>query len=129
MAYLILKFIQKVKGGKNFLKTQYPKLWLSFVACFILSAFAFFGYNDSSPIWEYVNNVFMDRFRTTNYAIQQYGISIFGKGLQVSRNIRGIENATVDNGYLSVLLQHRILICLIGMFIWCFLTFKAEKRK
>ena len=128
MAYLILKFIQKVKGGRNFLKNQRPKLWLSFVACFSISAFACFCYNDRSPIWRYVNNVFMDRFRMTNYAIQQYGISIFGKGLQVSRNIRGIENATIDNGYLSVLLQHEILICLIVMFIWCFMTFKAEKK-
>lgn len=128
VTHLFLKLSPKLKSGRSLFHSKYPILWLSFVCCFGISAFASFKYDFNSPTWRYINNVFMDRFRMTNSAIQQYGISIFGKGLQVSQNIEAIDNATVDNGYMCVLLQHGIAICLIVMLIWCYLTYKAEKN-
>lgn len=129
VACLLLQLSHKVKSRKKLLKNHFPKWWMCFPVCFAISAFASFKYDVNSSQWRYINNVFMDRFRMAHFAIRQYGVSAFGKGMEASQYINGIENAVIDNGYISVLLQNGIFICLIVIVAWSFLTYNAERQK
>ncbi|MGN1277201.1 MAG: hypothetical protein ACI4UK_09465, partial [Floccifex sp.] len=128
VAYIITRFCF-AKYMKREKDKKYNLAWCVFLVCAVVSVISAIKYDIGSSTWAYINNVFMDRMRMSNFAIRQYGITLFGSGLQVTRNIVGIDNATVDNGYMNMLLQHGIIISAMILAIWCNMAYRAEKGK
>lgn len=128
LSYIVARFCFS-KYMKREKSKKYNLVWCIFLVCASVSIITAIKYDMGSLVWAYINNVFMDRMRMSNFAIQQYGITLLGSGLQVTRNIVGIDNATIDNGYMNVLLQHGIIITAIILAIWCNMAYRAEKRR
>ena len=129
LMYIIVNHVIKVRNKKHKVITKKnPFYWAIYPICFCVSIGTALIYDLESEKWRYINNIFMDRLRMSHTAINQYGISLFGKGLEVSRYMTGIENGTIDNGYVSLLLQRGIIICIIIMILWCRMTYLAEKN-
>ena len=85
------------------------------------SFIVFLGYNSRSKFWNFLNAIFNNRIKFANEAINNYGISFFGAGKNLTGN-------TVGNGYISITLINGIIVFIIVIGIWTYLTYLAEKK-
>ena len=106
-------------------------LWISYPVCFCLSLFISFKYDASTYIWLYINNIFMNRFIMCQQAIKTIGIKLFGSGQSAISNLEvvGLQNATIDNGYINILIVRGIVIAVAFVVMWSWLTYQAERKK
>ena len=87
------------------------------------------AYNPSSRLWLALDMIFNNRIRLANEAIRFYGISIIGAGKNAGLyNSATLANNTVDNGYIATLISGGIVVTVILIGIWTFLTYLAEKK-
>ena len=106
-------------------------LCLSYPACFIISIIATIKYDAAVYSWRVINNLLMNRIIMSQTAVKTFGISLFGSGNVVYENliVEGIASSTLDNGYINLLIKRGIIITIIFIAAWSWLTYRAEKEK
>lgn len=106
--------------------------WIIYPVCAAISIFLSVMYNSSSLTWRYINNVLMNRITMSNNALKQYGVTLFGNGISAiytwNDTMSNFTTSTLDNGYVSLLVQRGIIIFVCVLFVWCTLTYRAQKN-
>lgn len=123
--YEIIVFFEK----KNKKSKCSPFFWTIYLSCAIISIFSAYVYNPTSNMWKILNEIFYNRIRWSHAAIDKYGISLIGYGLNAGKATGNFGENLIDNAYILVLIQKGVIIATIVILFWCYITYKAEKEK
>lgn len=122
--YEFISFMNKVSG--KYLRIHI--MWLAYIVCAVVSVFSACMYNVSSHIWVIANEIFYNRIKWSHAAIERYGVSLIGYGLNAGEATGAYGENLIDNGYVLLLIQKGVLIGIFVIAFWCLLAYKAEKK-
>lgn len=122
--YVGVLFIQK----RNIKFKMPPIMWLSVVACAFISIISACLYDVNSRMWRIANEIFYNRLRWSHAAIERYGFSILGYGLNAGIATGENGENIIDNGYILLLMQRGVVIGLLVIVFWCYLLYKTEQK-
>lgn len=119
-----------IKMNKNVrLKKITPFLSFIYLVAAVSSIIAAYCYKDNN-LWSKIDMIFNNRIRMSSEALRFYGIGLIGSGRKsVLYSSDSLLNVTLDNGYINVLIGDGIVVFLILIAIWTFITFIAKKKK
>ena len=117
----IQKYSKKNKASKAFI--------LAFPVCCALSLIICINYNYSSMFYRALDLLFSNRVRLSNEAISSYGIHLLGAGQYAGTyNSTVLSNNTVDNGYISFIIQNGLIAGVMIIGVWTYITYIAVKN-
>lgn len=125
---VIIYYIFKIKVVKIF-KPILKLAWMSFIICAIVSIVCSVLYDSDNEVWHFINDVFYNRLRWNHAVLNEYGVNLFGFGLEVGKSTGDFGENIIDNGYVMILLQRGVLLACLIIAGWSFLMYKAEKEK
>lgn len=129
VTFCIFIFIRKVSKIRNKKKCKIPIMWLTFPGCTLISIMASYFYDSTSRIWGVLNQIFYNRIRWSHAMLKKYGFSILGVGSQISNEVGPNGENIIDNGYILLVLKYGILIMLLIVTLWSYITYMAEKKQ
>lgn len=94
---------------------------LSYPILAFFSYVVFFKYDENNRMWVKLNLFFNNRIEFAHKALKHYGIKLIGSGKNLVGN-------TVDNGYLNTMLINGVIVCVLLIGIWTYITWIAEKK-
>ena len=124
VSYYLIKMyknhcIKKITSVLNF----------TYLVAALLSVAAAYWYKDNS-MWHKLDMIFNNRIRMASEALHFYGVGLIGSGGKaVLYNSASLINVTLDNGYINVLIGDGLVIFLLLLGIWTYITFIAKKQK
>lgn len=125
----ILFYLVKIKQKNKTIGTSMCFFWLIFIICGFISISCSYLYNPNSYIWFIINQIFYNRLRWSQAVLKNYGVSFFGFGLEIGKTTGIAGENIIDNGYILLLMQKGVILFIIIIGIWCYITYKAEKEK
>ena len=121
--YCILRISDKFFPNWT-IKTNF--IWILYPFCMMISVILGYFYNSGSNLWLLLNDIFYNRIRWAHAGLKHYGLSILGYGLKAGQ-------ATGTNGenlgYVLILLQRGIILTIMVIVMWSYLTYIAEKNR
>lgn len=116
------KFNWKLKIHKYFSVLIFPICWL---VSYIIS----FMYSTDIKVWNTLDLFFTGRLSFMSRAMDIHGISLFGKDIDLVGNQYGIDKISyyIDNAYLKIGLEYGIVILLLIVIGYSFITYLAVK--
>ena len=103
---------------------------IAFPLCCILSFLVATYYTHSSRFFIMLDKLLSNRVRLSNEALSFYGIHLLGAGQYAGTyNSTVLVNNTVDNGYISFFIQNGLIVGVIVVGIWTYLSYSAIKSK
>lgn len=124
--YCILKLSDKAFENWT-IKTNF--IWSLFPICMMISLILGYFYNANSRLWLLLNDILYNRIRWAHAGLKHYGLSILGYGLKAGQATGANGENLVDNGYVLILLQRGIIITVMVILMWSYLTYMAEKSR
>lgn len=119
-----------LKIFKQFQNHKIGHLWfLSYPLFAILSLTTAYLYNEKNNWWKIIDMIFNNRIRMASEAVKYYGVGLIGGGKDAGLyNSSSSINITVDNGYISSLVSEGLIITVVLIGIWMYLTYVADKK-
>lgn len=125
IAYYIERVIERWKKKQSFSKGVVA----IFPVCCIVSFYVSYSYTASSQFFRMLDKLFSNRLRLAKEALNYYGIGLIGAGKNAATyNSTELIDNTVDNGYISFFIQNGIIVGVIVIAIWTYITFLAVKN-
>ena len=109
------------------IKTNF--IWILYPFCMMISVILGYFYNSGSNLWLLLNDIFYNRIRWAHAGLKHYGLSILGYGLKAGQATGTNGENLVDNGYVLILLQRGIILTIMVIVMWSYLTYIAEKNR
>ncbi len=125
---VLVYYLLKKRIFRSF-KPLLKLVWLSFILCATVSIICSVFYDSDNEIWHFINDVFYNRLRWSHAVLNEYGVNLFGFGLEVGKSTGDFGENIIDNGYMMILLQRGVLLTCLIIAGWSFLMYKAEKEK
>lgn len=125
---VVVYYLLKIKVFKIF-KPIFKFVWISFILCALVSIICSVLYDSDNEIWRFINDVLYNRLRWSNSVLKEYGVNLFGFGLEVGKSTGDFGENIIDNGYVMILLQRGVILSCLIIAGWSFLMYKAEKEK
>ena len=124
--YCILRISDKFFPNWT-IKTNF--IWILYPFCMMISVILGYFYNSGSNLWLLLNDIFYNRIRWAHAGLKHYGLSILGYGLKAGQATGTNGENLVDNGYVLILLQRGIILTIMVIVMWSYLTYIAEKNR
>ena len=124
--YCILRISDKFFPNWT-IKTNF--IWILYPFCMMISVILGYFYNSGSNLWLLLNDIFYNRTRWAHAGLKHYGLSILGYGLKAGQATGTNGENLVDNGYVLILLQRGIILTIMVIVMWSYLTYIAEKNR
>lgn len=124
--YCILRISDKFFPNWT-IKTNF--IWILYPFCMMISVILVYFYNSASNLWLLLNDIFYNRIRWAHAGLKHYGLSILGYGLKAGQATGTNGENLVDNGYVLILLQRGIILTIMVIVMWSYLTYIAEKNR
>ena len=124
--YCILRISDKFFPNWT-IKTNF--IWILYPFCMMISVILGYFYNSGSNFWLLLNDIFYNRIRWAHAGLKHYGLSILGYGLKAGQATGTNGENLVDNGYVLILLQRGIILTIMVIVMWSYLTYIAEKNR
>lgn len=124
--YCILRMSDKFFPNWT-IKTNF--IWILYPFCMMISVILGYFYNSGSNLWLLLNDIFYNRIRWAHAGLKHYGLSILGYGLKAGQATGTNGENLVDNGYVLILLQRGIILTIMVIVMWSYLTYIAEKNR
>lgn len=124
--YCILRISDKFFPNWT-IKTNF--IWILYPFCMMISVILGYFYNSGSNLWLLLNDIFYNRIRWAHAGLKHYGLSILGYGLKAGQATGTNGENLVDNGYVLILLQRGIILAIMVIVMWSYLTYIAEKNR
>lgn len=124
--YCILRISDKFFPNWT-IKTNF--IWILYPFCMMISVILGYFYNSGSNLWLLLNDIFYNRIRWAHVGLKHYGLSILGYGLKAGQATGTNGENLVDNGYVLILLQRGIILTIMVIVMWSYLTYIAEKNR
>ena len=124
--YCILRISDKFFPNWT-IKTNF--IWILYPFCMMISVILGYFYNSGSNLWLLLNDIFYNRIRWAHAGLKHYGLSILGYGLKAGQATGTNGENLVDNGYVLILLQRGIILTIMVIVMWSYLTYIAERDK
>ena len=124
--YCILRISDKFFPNCT-IKTNF--IWILYPFCMMISVILGYFYNSGSNLWLLLNDIFYNRIRWAHAGLKHYGLSILGYGLKAGQATGTNGENLVDNGYVLILLQRGIILTIMVIVMWSYLTYIAEKNR
>lgn len=124
--YCILRISDKFFPNWT-IKTNF--IWILYPFCMMISVILGYFYNSGSNLWLLLNDIFYNRIRWAHAELKHYGLSILGYGLKAGQATGTNGENLVDNGYVLILLQRGIILTIMVIVMWSYLTYIAEKNR
>lgn len=124
--YCILRISDKFFPNWT-IKTNF--IWILYPFCMMISVILGYFYNSGSNLWLLLNDIFYNRIRWAHAGLKHYGLSILGYGLKAGQATGTNGENLVDNGYVLILLQRGIILTIMVIVMWNYLTYIAEKNR
>ena len=124
--YCILRISDKFFPNWT-IKTNF--IWILYPICMMISVILGYFYNSGSNLWLLLNDIFYNRIRWAHAGLKHYGLSILGYGLKAGQATGTNGENLVDNGYVLILLQRGIILTIMVIVMWSYLTYIAEKNR
>ena len=124
--YCILRISDKFCPNWT-IKTNF--IWILYPFCMMISVILGYFYNSGSNLWLLLNDIFYNRIRWAHAGLKHYGLSILGYGLKAGQATGTNGENLVDNGYVLILLQRGIILTIMVIVMWSYLTYIAEKNR
>lgn len=124
--YCILRISDKFFPNWT-IKTNF--IWILYPFCMMISVILGYFYNSGSNLWLLLNDIFYNRIRWAHAGLKHYGLSILGYGLKAGQSTGTNGENLVDNGYVLILLQRGIILTIMVIVMWSYLTYIAEKNR
>lgn len=124
--YCILRISDKFFPNWT-IKTNF--IWILYPFCTMISVILGYFYNSGSNLWLLLNDIFYNRIRWAHAGLKHYGLSILGYGLKAGQATGTNGENLVDNGYVLILLQRGIILTIMVIVMWSYLTYIAEKNR
>lgn len=124
--YCILRISDKFFPNWT-IKTNF--IWILYLFCMMISVILGYFYNSGSNLWLLLNDIFYNRIRWAHAGLKHYGLSILGYGLKAGQATGTNGENLVDNGYVLILLQRGIILTIMVIVMWSYLTYIAEKNR
>lgn len=121
-------FIRYKERKCNFKIHNYFSM-LIYPICCLGSYIVSFAYRSDTMIWNVMDHFFTGRLAFMNQAINTYGISLFGEKIELVGNQYGVDKISdyVDNAYLQIGLEYGIVILILIVIGYSFITYLAVK--
>lgn len=124
--YCILRISDKFFPNWT-IKTNF--IWILYPFCMMISVILGYFYNSGSNLWLLLNDIFYNRIKWAHAGLKHYGLSILGYGLKAGQATGTNGENLVDNGYVLILLQRGIILTIMVIVMWSYLTYIAEKNR
>lgn len=124
--YCVLRISDKFFSNWT-IKTNF--IWILYPFCMMISVILGYFYNSASNLWLLLNDIFYNRIRWAHAGLKHYGLSILGYGLKAGQATGTNGENLVDNGYVLILLQRGIILTIMVIVMWSYLTYIAEKNR
>ena len=124
--YCILRISDKFFPNWT-IKTNF--IWILYPFCMMISVILGYFYNSGSNLWLLLNDIFYNRIRWAHAGLKHYGLSILGYGLKAGQATGTNGENLVDNGYVLILLQRGIILTIMVIVMWSYLTYIADKNR
>lgn len=124
--YCILRISDKFFPNWT-IKTNF--IWILYPFCMMIGVILGYFYNSGSNLWLLLNDIFYNRIRWAHAGLKHYGLSILGYGLKAGQATGTNGENLVDNGYVLILLQRGIILTIMVIVMWSYLTYIAEKNR
>ena len=124
--YCILRISDKFFPNWT-IKTNF--IWILYPFCMMISVILGYFYNSGSNLWLLLNDIFYNRIRWAHAGLKNYGLRILGYGLKAGQATGTNGENLVDNGYVLILLQRGIILTIMVIVMWSYLTYIAEKNR
>ena len=124
--YCILRISDKFFPNWT-IKTNF--IWILYPFCMMISVILGYFYNSGSNLWLLLNDIFYNRIRWAHAGLKHYGLSILVYGLKAGQATGTNGENLVDNGYVLILLQRGIILTIMVIVMWSYLTYIAEKNR
>ena len=124
--YCILRISDKFFPNWT-IKTNF--IWILYPFCMMISVILGYFYNSGSNLWLLLNDIFYNRIRWAHAGLKHYGLSILGYGLKAGQATGTNGENLVYNGYVLILLQRGIILTIMVIVMWSYLTYIAEKNR
>lgn len=127
--YCVIVVLEKTPYNKYVL--QISKLGIVGYPLFLIASFLFAVKYDKNDSLSQTLDLFLNnRVRLANEAIDFYGITLLGAGKDAGTyNSIVFPDNTVDNGYVLLFIQRGLLIGIMIVGIWCYLSWLGQKKK
>lgn len=127
---LAITFYYLIKMNKiHRFKKITPFLAFIYLLSAVLSVITAYCYKDNN-LWNKLDMIFNNRIRMASEALRFYGIGLVGSGRKaVLYSSESLLNITLDNGYINVLIGDGLVVFLVLIVIWTYITFIAEKQR
>ena len=121
-------YLIKMNRNHRFKKTT-PFLANIYLVAAVFSIITAYCYKDNN-LWNTADMIFNNRIRMASEALRFYGIGLIGSGSKaVLYSSDSLLNITLDNGYINVLIGDGLVVFLVLIAIWTYITFIAEKQR
>ena len=125
VGYYVIRFYSETHNRYR----KKPFLFLVYPVCCAISFLAVILYDGNSTLSLKLDLFFNNRLRLAHEAIEYFGIGIIGAGKYAgSYQSTALLDNTVDNGYVSLFLQNGIIVGIIIVGLWTYLTYMSEKK-
>lgn len=124
--YWIMKmFLKLTEKHLYVLKNKYE--YFIYPVFSILSFILVLAYNQNNRFMASLNLLFNNRLSMAKYALQNYGFTLFGLGKEAG-TYNDLINNTVDNGYILLFIQRGIIISIIVILLYSYLSGIAARK-
>lgn len=126
VGYYFVRIVEKKHKRKQLLSKISVVV---FPSCCIFSFITAYNYSSHSKFYRMLDLLFSNRLRLAKEALTYYGIHLTGSGQNAaSYNSTLLVDNTVDNGYISFFIQNGLIVGLLLVGIWTYITYLAVKN-
>lgn len=95
----------------------------------ILSYVATVCYRTGNSVWDLLDMIFNHRISQSSQAFEYYGLNIIGAGKNAGLyGANSAINVTVDNAYMGTLISSGLVVTVMLVGVWTYITYFFEKK-
>lgn len=129
LLYYAVKLRKVIEKHRAIKKKRKSVLSYSFIICAALSFIISVVYSYHPESMSKLDLIFNHRISMASQALNYYGIHILGSGKDAATYNGALNTITVDNGYVSMFIQNGLIVGIIVIAAWTFITQRATYYK